>query len=164
MRPRRQFTEQQKREVEEALKVTRNKEEYQRIQVVWLRMTLGLRASEIGKLTGLHPASIWRIHARFFREGSSIFNSNPHGGRYRENLTLSEEKKVLSPFVKSASVSGVLIVSGIKLAYEKALGHQVPKSTVYRMLERHGWRKLAPRPSHPNADPEAQADLKKTLH
>ena len=68
MSPSRQFTEQQKREVEAALKVTRNKEEYQRIQVVWLRMTLGLRASEIGKLPGLHPASIWRIHARFFRE------------------------------------------------------------------------------------------------
>jgi len=32
------------------------------------------------------------------------------------------------------------------------------------MLERHGWRKIAPRPSHPKADPQAQEAFKKTLH
>jgi len=61
---------------------------------------------------------------------------------------MEDEKRFLSPFIEKASRSGVLVVSGIKLAYEKTLGHKVPKSTIYRMLERNGWRKIMPRPSH----------------
>jgi hypothetical protein len=37
-----------------------------------------------------------------------------------------------------------LEVSRVKAAYEQALGRKVPKSTVYRMLARHGWRKVVP--------------------
>jgi hypothetical protein len=36
-------------------------------------------------------------------------------------------------------------------------------SSIYRLLERHGWRKLVPRPRHPKANPEAQAVFKKTV-
>lgn len=36
------------------------------------------------------------------------------------------------------------------------MGHQVHKSTVYRLLQRHQWRKIKPRPRHPNTDPEEQ--------
>jgi hypothetical protein len=55
-----------------------------------------------------------------------------------------------------------LEVSRVKQAYEQAVGRVVPKSTVYRMLARHGWRKLAPRPRHPQADGARQQALKKT--
>ncbi|MBW2145601.1 MAG: winged helix-turn-helix domain-containing protein [Deltaproteobacteria bacterium] len=34
----------------------------------------------------------------------------------------------------------------IKKALEKHVGHKVHKSTVYRLLKRQGWRKVAPRP------------------
>jgi hypothetical protein len=34
---------------------------------------------------------------------------------------------------------------------------------MYRLLDRHGWRKLMPRPRHPKADPQAKEQLKKTL-
>ena len=57
----------------------------------------------------------------------------------------------------------MLIVSSIHRDYEQEIGHKVPPSTIYRMLERHGWRKIVPRPSHPKADPESQASFKKTL-
>ena len=53
-------------------------------------------------------------------------------------------------------------VSRIKAAYEQALGRKVPKSTVYRMLARHGWRKVVPRPRHPKSDAATQAAFKKT--
>jgi Winged helix-turn helix len=42
-------------------------------------------------------------------------------------------------------------------------GTRVAESTIYRLLDRHGWRKLMPRPKHPKASPEAQEQLKKTL-
>lgn len=163
MRPRQEFTEKQRSEVRQALKSVTDKEDFQRVQAVLLRMELGLRASEIAKILGLHTASIWKIHARFFREGAGIFESKAHGGRYRENLSMSQEHKLLKPFLKQAEKSGMLIVSSVKTAYEKELGGKVPASSVYRMLERHGWRKIVPRPSHPKADLQAQEAFKKTL-
>jgi len=36
-------------------------------------------------------------------------------------------------------------------------------TSIYRLLDRHGWRKLVPRPRHPKATPEEQAACKKTL-
>ena len=164
MRPRQQFTEKQHIEVKQALKASNTKEDFQRVQAVLLRMEYGLRASEIAETLDMHKASVWKIHARFFKEGSSIFQSKVHGGRYRENLTIKEERKLLKSFFKQAKRSGILIVSKIKEAYEELLGREVPHSTIYRILERHGWRKIAPRPSHPKADPQAQEAFKKTLH
>jgi hypothetical protein len=50
----------------------------------------------------------------------------------------------------------------IHLAFEQHIGHTVDDSTIYRLLERHQWRKVMPRSYHPDADPEAQAAFKKT--
>ncbi|MCE5241943.1 MAG: winged helix-turn-helix domain-containing protein [Desulfobacteraceae bacterium] len=42
------------------------------------------------------------------------------------------------------------------------VGRKVAKTTIYRMLDRHGWRKIMPRPHHPKSDPKAQEGFKKT--
>lgn len=51
----------------------------------------------------------------------------------------------------------------LKAAYEKAIGHPTSESTVYNVLKRHDWRKLVPRPFHPDRDIEAQNEYKKRL-
>jgi len=68
---------------------------------------------------------------------------------------------MLGPFLDEAKKGGILIVSPIKSAYEQTVGREVPDSTVYRMLARHGWRKLAPDKRHPKTDPLAQEAFKK---
>ncbi|WP_143861885.1 helix-turn-helix domain-containing protein [Nostoc linckia] len=52
----------------------------------------------------------------------------------------------------------------IKLAYEKECGFAVHKTTIYRLLERHQWRRIVPRPTHPKKDPNAVDEFKKTFH
>ena len=42
IRPEQEFSAKQKKEVREALKSARSKEEYRRVQAVWLRMSMGL--------------------------------------------------------------------------------------------------------------------------
>lgn len=162
MRPKQEFSENQLLEVKEALKQTRSKEEFQRVQAVLLRMELNLSAKEIGRMLDLHTSSVWKIHARFFNEGVAIFTSKLHGGRHHEHLSQAEEKKLLKPFFKDAQRSGMLIASKIKTTYENKIGHKVASSTIYRMLNRQGWRKIMPRPSHPKADLKAQESFKKT--
>ena len=43
----------------------------------------------------------------------------------------------------------MLTVSEIKSEYCKHVEHKVADSTIYRMLARHGWRKIMPRSKHP---------------
>jgi transposase len=162
MRPKTEFTESQRREVREALKSSKGKEEFQRVQAVLMRMELGLDAARIADILGMHRASVWRIHARFLKDGCAIFKSLPHGGRRRENLSPGEERGLLEPFLDQASNGGMIVVSSVKEAYERRIGRQVPDSTICRLLARHGWRKIVPRPSHPKADPAAREAFKKT--
>jgi Winged helix-turn helix len=39
--------------------------------------------------------------------------------------------------------------------------HEVHIDTIYRLLHRHGWRKLAPRARHPKANQEEQDAFQK---
>jgi transposase len=83
------------------------------------------------------------------------------GGRKRENLSIEQEREFLAPFLEKASAGGILVVGEIKAALDKKLGRSVALASVYNLLHRHDWRKLAPDKHHPQSDPEAQLDWKK---
>ena len=53
------------------------------------------------------------------------------------------------------------MVPQIKAELEAALGRPMALSSVYNLLHRHGWRKLAPDKRHPQSDPAAQDAWKK---
>ena len=161
MRPARSLTDEQREELKESLKKAKSKGEYQRIQCVWLRALWNLSSNQIAETIGWSVSRVKQIQGRYFREGTHAFQGCGRGGRRRENLTIKEEKSLLADFEEKAVKGGVLVVSEIKTAYEREVGGKVPKSTVYRMLARHGWRKIAPRPRHPQSDAEKQEAWKK---
>jgi len=76
-------------------------------------------------------------------------------------MTLEEEQTLLAPFFEKAKEGGMLIVTPIKIAYQERTGRNVAESTIYRMLARHNWRKLAPDTRHPKSDPMLQEEYKK---
>ena len=76
-------------------------------------------------------------------------------------MTLAQEKALLARFAKAAGTGEMLNIHDLKAAYEKAIGHETSNSTIYNLLARHGWRKLMPRPYHPQLDLAAQHDFKK---
>jgi transposase len=145
-----------------ALKLAKTKGEYQRVQCLWLRASLGLSADKVATALGWHSGSVRKLQARYLREGEAVLKGTGRGGRYYQNLTLEEERQLLQEFLPQTEKGGILEVSQVKSAYEKVLGRQVPKSTIYRMLARHGWRKVFPRPRHPKSDAATQAAFKKT--
>ena len=51
----------------------------------------------------------------------------------------------------------------MKLAFEAEVKHGVHITSIYRLLDRHGWRKLVPRPRHPKANQKSKPRFKKTL-
>lgn len=136
--------------------------EFQRVQAVWLRVTLELSDEQIAQAVGLSANTVRCLGSRFRRQGTSALAGAGRGGRRHENLTVAQEQELLQPFLEPAGRGHLLQVSPIKTAYERAVGHPVPPSTIYRLLGRHGWRKLAPRPRHPKAVGARQPAFKKT--
>lgn len=146
----------------ERLKQAGSHSEYQRIQCVLIRATLGSSAAQIAELLGWSTATVHVLHSRWSKEGDAIFDVRQRGGRHRQHLSPEQEEQLLAPFVERAAAGGMLTVSEIQQAYQKQVGKAVAASTVYRLLDRHGWRKAVPRPRHPKADVAAQAAFKKT--
>ena len=116
----------------------------------------------IGQFIGRSRPTVVRLRKRFRESCSGQASRRNRGGRRYGYLSLEQELQFLSPFFDQASKGGILITSEIKRAYEAEVGHKVAKTTIYRMLDRHGWRKIMPRPRHPKSDAEAQEGLKKT--
>jgi transposase len=144
------------------LKEAKEKAEYQRIQCVWLRAALGLRAAQIATALGWQVGSVRQVHSDYLRQGEAVLRNKPSGGRHRQNLTIEQEKELLLPFLEQAEAGGVLVVAPVQAAYEAAVGRPVHHSVVYRALHRQGWRKIRPRPKHPKASEGAQEAFKKS--
>jgi transposase len=156
------FPENSRELIGNSLKRAKTKSEFQRVQCIWLRITLGLAAEQIAEAIGWHVDTVRHVQSHYLRRGEIALKISGKGGRLRENMTVKEETQFLAPFFHTAESGGILVATDIKRAYEKRVGHHVPRSTIYRMLGRHGWRKIAPRPRHPEADPAIQEEFKKT--
>lgn len=85
------------------------------------------------------------------------------GGRRRASLPLEEEDRFLAPWVQASSEGGILVVSPLRAALAQKLGRPVAASVVYRLLARHGWRKVAPDTRHPKSDPQIQEAWEKNF-
>lgn len=84
------------------------------------------------------------------------------GGRRRTLLTDQQAGRLLGAHAGAAARGEVIEAGRFRRDYEALVGHRVAASTVYRLLARAGWRKIAPRPSHPRKDPAAEAGFKKS--
>jgi transposase len=144
------------------LEVTMTKADFRRVLCIWLRARLSMPSHEVAEAVGYNSGTVRRIQARYLKEGESSLLGKGRGGRRYGNMSIDQEAQFLTIFIEKAKAGGVIVVSEIKSTYEKAIGHKVPKSTVYRMLDRHGWRKISPRPRHPKADKKTQEAFKKT--
>jgi hypothetical protein len=101
-----------------------------------------------------------------FRDRGSIRNQEDvpkrsWGGRRHCTMTIEEEREFLAQWVGKATVGGVLTVPPIHAALVERLGRDIPLSTTYRLLARHGWRKVQPDTKHPKSDPALQDEFKK---
>jgi transposase len=135
--------------------------EFSRFLCVWLRVEKGMSTMEIAKLLAWNVNTVRLTQKAFIDQGISALIESKKGGRRRQLMTIEEEKLFLAPFSETAGKGLILVVNEIKETLEKKLGRVVHKTTVYRILYRHGWRKVVPRKSHPKRNKEVGEDFKK---
>ena len=81
------------------------------------------------------------------------------GGRRRQNFSFAEEKRFLGAFVNQGRDGRGIAVKSIWRAYEAMLGRSVPDSTIYRLLQRHGWHNAARGAYHGKITPASRRPL-----
>jgi transposase len=134
----------------------------QRWGIIYNALVAPRKAEEIAKHTGVSVSTVRRVISGYNRLGLATIETPGKGGRRHEYLTVEQEREVLAPFFARAERGEIATAGEIKRAFEAQVGHGVDESTLYRLLHRHRWRKLVPRPRHPKANAEQQATFKKT--
>ena len=130
--------------------------------VIYTAMLEPRPAHAIATQLGVSRPFVAKITSLYKRFGPHGLETIGPGGRRNAYLSKAEEAAFLAPFLERAAQGDIVTAKVIHHAFEQHIGHNVDDSTIYRLLQRHQWRKVMPRSYHPEADPEAQATFKKT--
>ncbi len=147
----------------QALKTAKTADELRVAQAVLLPLELGLSLADTGRVIGRSVTATCRLRREFCAVASKV---RPPPRRKRElrnraHLTFAEEATMLNTVLKDAAKGGGVVIPTLHAQFEAHMGHSVDLSTLYRMLARHGWRKLAPDTAHPQGDPALRENWKK---
>lgn len=150
-------------EAHQLLKTARTASDLRLAQSVLLPLTLGLSIAQTAQAIGRSIGATCTMRTRFSKIAAGQIDAprSKRQLRNRANVDLAREKQILDEVLPNAASGGVVVIPQIKPAIEVKLGKTLALSSVYRMLARHGWRKLAPDTSHPQGDPTARDAWKK---
>ena len=159
-RPQQQYSDGDRLKVCKAYRASKDTREQTRLLCLRLRVERGYSTEQIASIADCSVGLVKKVIGDYKREGLEGVLRGTFGGN-RRNLSFETEQALLAPFLAKAEEGQILIVADIHKAYEAVLGRSVPNSTIYRMLDRHNWRKVMPRPRHPKSNPEEQEAYKK---
>jgi len=142
---------------------TRDSLELRQALSVLLPAELNVTLEQTARVLGVGRATVPRLQFGFRQRCRCTDDGGRKGwgGRRRALMSFEEEVAFLRPWAEQAQAGGVLVLSPIRAALAQRLGRKVAASVVYRLLARHGWRKVAPDSRHPKSDPQIQEAWKK---
>lgn len=155
------LSDEQYAEVKAAQKANREKQIENRLKVLAMRYE-GKKMDEIAAATGFHHAHISNLLRKYFEEGLTAIAEKHYLGNNR-NMSIEEESAFLEPYREQAEAGHILDTGEIKRAYEEKVGHKIGNGQIYRVLDRHGWRKVMPRSQHPKKASEEDIASSKKL-
>ena len=153
MSRKRKFEQWQRHEIRQkiakAQKKMRDPKAYKRLLA--LRMYgMGKTNKEISEAVGFSVQYITELATKYLEEGMESVVKDKRTSNNRR-MSFQEEEQFLDQFAEIAEAGQIITVGVILEKFEEATGKPSNTSTIYRLLKRHGWRKLKPRPKHPNA-------------
>jgi transposase len=125
-------------------------------------LALGWEAGDVAEAVGLSRGSVYRRKAEYLDEGEEALRSTGWGGRRNEVLGEAEEAEFVAHFEQAARAGEMVTAAAMATELTRRAGRPASEATLYRILARHGWRKVVPRPRHPEADPARQEAFKET--
>ena len=145
------------------VKETDDLDEFRSALAVLLPAEVGLSLEVTAAMLGVGTASVNRLQKRLAAGRAAAQRQRNWGGRRHSLLTFDQEVEFLKPWAEQACAAGILVLSPIRAALAQRVGHPVKASVVWRLLARHGWRKVAPDTRHPKNDPAVMQAWKKNF-
>jgi transposase len=140
-----------------------DKASYQRRLAIWLTQAGPLAARQVAEFLCASKQAVWLWISQYNQRGPEGLQREGRGGRRWAYLSAEEEQAFLRQWLPRAAQGELLTAQQLRGHLEKRLGRRVSLGYVYRLLHRCGWRKLGPRPRHPQAQPRAQQRFKKNF-
>ena len=115
-------------------------------QAVLLPLVLGLSLEQTALAIGRSTSAVCAMRIRFCRiaEGVAEPPRSKRDLRNRAHATLEQEQRLVSAVCGRSRHAGTTLVPRLKEAMEAKFGQTVALSSVYRLLQRHGWRHVSP--------------------
>jgi len=154
-------SEEDSERIEVLRKDIQNKKIDKRLWAVQLRGQ-GMKNEEIANKIDVSSGAVSHWVSIYCNEGLEALTGWNFGGN-RRNMSYEEELAFLEPFCEKAATGQMVEVSEIKETYERAVKHKIGSGQIYRLLKRHGWRKVIPRSKHPNKASDEAIEASKKL-
>jgi hypothetical protein len=120
----------------------------------------GLSLQQTAEMMGCSVPTVGRLRRWFKTAPPNEQALHAHwGGRRRQNFSFAEEKRFLNTFKNRSRYGQAIAVKSIWQAYEAMLGRAVPDSTIYRLLQRHGWHNAGRGAYHGKSAPASRRPL-----
>ena len=98
---------------------------------------LGVSIKKCAEFFGYSLSSIYRIRGEYAQEEKKI-KLKTWGGRRRSLLSISDELDLIKSFRNEVNQGKSLIFQEIKARIENKVGKTMHKTSIYRLLDRHG--------------------------
>ena len=163
---RRNFSDIQRREIKRMFLVKGKKKikdikAYRRLHALYLR-SIGKTNKEITDILGFHPQYITSLVTKYIKSGIDAILTDKRTSNNRR-MSYADESKFLGQFLELADAGQILTVSKIHEKFDEVTGKSNNQSTIFRLLKRHGWRKVKPRPRHPGRASDEEISSSKKL-
>lgn len=145
--------------IREARKKNKDKRTEVRLHALELREE-GKRIKEIAEAVGISAPYVSQLATKYFAGGIEAIAGNQYGGN-RRNMSIEEEENTLKPFYELAEKGEIIEIADINKAYQGKVDHKVGEKQIYRVLHRHGWRKIIPKSKHPKKSDEEAVEASK---
>ena len=133
----------------------------ERDRVMCIRLlALGREGLDVAQVLGCSVGTVYRRKAEFLARGEAALRTADWGGRRNAVLSHTQEAEFVAEFENAARAGRLVTATQMIAELQQRTGRPVDPTTLYRMLARHGWRKVVPRPRHPDADPDRQEAFK----
>jgi hypothetical protein len=104
---------------------------------------LGVSLQGTAKIIGTSQATVSRLRKKFLTGKRSDLNcKSGWGGRRRGNLSETEEGKFIKKWNAAAEKGNIKTLDAVHMDYMRISKVTSPKSTVHRLMKRHGWEKV----------------------
>ncbi len=154
---------QRRQELEQVVLAHWTPEVFRRFQCVWLTCVLDLPAATIAEALELHVSTVRRIRAEFAQDGlRAIDGKGNRGGRRNQYLSFEEEAAFLQQHIEVFNKEGLGAIRALKEAFEAQVGQTIHKTTLYRLLERHGLKGSHADTSRSGGEPAVAAPRRKS--